>query len=160
MSSPSDMPWDPPSAEELQRLLPRSEIRRLLGRGGMGAVYQGRQVRLDRDVAIKLLPAPLANDADGLNFAARFEREARSMAKLDHPSIVSVYEFGQTSDGQLYYVMEYVDGMDIHRFLRHHGGWLSQGDALAIIAHVLDALVYAHAQGIIHRDIKPENVLL
>ncbi len=162
MSSPSSsgMPWEPPSPEELHRLLPQYEISRLLGRGGMGAVYQGRQTRLQRDVAIKLLPASLANDPDGANFAARFEREARAMAKLDHPSIVSVYDFGQTIEGQLYFVMEYVDGMDIHRFLRHHGGWLSQGDALAIIAHVLDALVYAHGQGIIHRDIKPENILL
>lgn len=95
-----------------------------------------------------------------MNFVARFEQEAKAMAKLDHPAIISVFDFGETSEGQLYFVMEFVEGMDIHQYLNHHGGRLNQDDALAIIAHVLDALEYAHSHGIVHRDIKPANILL
>tara|TARA_R110000850_G_scaffold3926_2_gene18677 strand:- start:124 stop:3600 length:3477 start_codon:yes stop_codon:yes gene_type:complete len=141
-------------------MLPQYEISGIIGRGGMGAVYRGRQAKLDRDVAIKLLPETLAQGDDELNFAARFEQEARAMAKLDHPSIISVFDFGETSDGQLYFVMEFIDGMDIHQYLQHHNGKLEQDEALSITAHVLDALEYAHRHGIVHRDIKPANVLL
>ncbi len=157
-SSPNQ--WEPPSPEALQAMLPQYEISAIIGRGGMGAVYRGRQTKLDRDVAIKLLPESLGEDADGMNFTARFEQEAKAMAKLDHPAIISVFDFGETSEGQLYIVMEFVEGMDIHQYLQHHGGKLIQEDALAIIAHVLDALDYAHSQGIVHRDIKPANILL
>ncbi len=152
--------WEPPSAEALQAMLPQYEISAIIGRGGMGAVYRGRQAKLDRDVAIKLLPETLAEGADEMNFVARFEQEAKAMAKLDHPAIISVHDFGETSEGQLYIVMEFVEGMDIHQYLQYHGGKLIQEDAIAIIAHVLDALDYAHAHGIVHRDIKPANVLL
>src|SRR5690606_12267305 len=92
--------------------------------------------------------------------AKRFEQEARAMAKLDHPGIVSVYDFGETAEGHLYFVMEFVDGMDIHQYLKHHEGRVPQEHALSIAAHVLDALEYAHAHGIVHRDIKPANILL
>ncbi|MEX2577524.1 MAG: serine/threonine-protein kinase [Verrucomicrobiales bacterium] len=132
----------------------------LLGRGGMGAVYKGRQTHLDRAVAIKLLSETFTEGADELNFASRFKQEARAMASLDHPAIVSVHDFGETSEGQLYFVMEFIDGMDIHQYLHHHGGALLQDHALAIVCHVLDALDYAHERGIVHRDIKPANVLL
>ncbi|MDF1659974.1 MAG: serine/threonine-protein kinase, partial [Verrucomicrobiales bacterium] len=152
--------WEPPSPESLQTMLPQYDVSAIIGRGGMGAVYRGRQAKLDRDVAIKLLPESLSDDDEGMNFVARFEQEAKAMAKLDHPAIISVHDFGETSEGQLYFVMEFVEGMDIHQYLKHHGGKLSQDDALAIIAHVLDALEYAHSHGIVHRDIKPANILL
>ena len=141
-------------------MLPQYEITTILGRGGMGAVYKGRQVKLNRDVAIKLLPETLAEGDDEMNFVARFEQEAQAMANLDHPAIVSVYDFGETETGQCYFVMEFIDGMDIHQYLKANGGQLSQEHALAIASHVLDALEYAHSHGIVHRDIKPANVLL
>ncbi len=159
-SRPSSSPWEPPLPEELQRMLPQYEITGILGRGGMGAVYKGRQAKLDRIVAIKVLPETFTKGEDQLNFAKRFEQEAKAMAKLDHSAILSVYDFGETAKGQLYFVMEFVDGMDIHQYLKHHGGKLPQEHALSICAHVLDALEYAHAHGIVHRDIKPANILL
>lgn len=95
-----------------------------------------------------------------MNFAARFLQEARAIAKLDHPAIISVYDFGEISAGQLYFVMEFVDGMDIHQCLNLHEGRIPPESALSITAHVLDALDYAHRQGIVHRDIKPPNIML
>ncbi len=159
-TNPTSSSWEPPAPEDLQRLLPQYEISGILGRGGMGAVYKGRQASLERDVAIKVLPETFTKGEDELNFAARFKQEARAMAKLDHPAIISVHDFGETSEGQLYFVMEFVDGMDIHQYLHEHGGKLPQETALAIAAHVLDALEYAHGHGIVHRDIKPANILL
>jgi len=141
-------------------MLPQYEISEIIGRGGMGAVYKGRQAKLNRTVAIKLLPETFTKGNDELNFAKRFEQEAQAMANLDHPAIISVHDFGETANGQLYFVMEFVDGMDVHQYLQHHGGKLPQESALSITAHVLDALDYAHSQGIAHRDIKPANILL
>jgi formylglycine-generating enzyme required for sulfatase activity/serine/threonine protein kinase len=158
--SASTSDWEPPLPEDLQRMLPQYEITGILGRGGMGAVYKGRQAKLDRVVAIKLLPETFSKGEDDLNFAARFLQEARAMARLDHPGIISVYDFGETSEGQLYFVMEFIDGMDIHQYLKSHGGKLPQESAASIVAHVLDALDYAHSQGIVHRDIKPANIML
>ena len=154
--------WEPPSPGELQAMLPQYEISAVIGRGGMGAVYKGRQVKLNRTVAIKLLPETFTRGEDELNFAKRFEQEAQAMAmaNLDHPAILSVYDFGETAEGQLYFVMEFIDGMDIHQYLKLHGGKLPQEHALSIAAHVLDAVEYAHSQGIVHRDIKPANILL
>jgi serine/threonine protein kinase/formylglycine-generating enzyme required for sulfatase activity len=147
--------WQPPTPEELAALLPQYEIEALLGRGGMGAVYRGRQAALDRAVAIKLLPAELAADAE---FMSRFQREARTLAKLQHPGIVAVHDFGQTSQGHLYFVMEFVNGTDLARLI--HGPGVNPAQALEVIAQVCEALQYAHSQGVIHRDIKPANVLL
>jgi hypothetical protein len=110
---------------------------------------------LDRIVAIKLLPADLG---DKQGFAARFEREAHAMAKLNHPNIITVFDYGRTSEGRLYYVMEYVDGRNLSEVIRGEGVDASQ--ALAIAAQLCDALAYAHAEGVVHRDIKPANVLL
>ena len=149
--------WQPPTPEHLQELLPAYEILSIIGKGGMGAVYQGRQKSLDRLVAIKLLP-PEAADND-MEFVARFKNEARTMAKMNHPAIVHVYDFGETTDGQLYIVMEYIDGTDVAKMIQSQGR-LPPEHALAITAHVCDALQYAHTHGVVHRDIKPANILL
>ncbi|MDZ4403462.1 protein kinase [Prosthecobacter sp.] len=149
--------WQPPSVEELQVLLPQYEITKLLGRGGMGAVYQGRQLNLDRAVAIKILPPGLDEVDD--SYAERFKNEARAMARLNHPGIVAVHDSGEAADGTLYIVMEYVEGTDVSRMVARQGR-LPAEHALAITAHVCDALQYAHERGIIHRDIKPANIML
>ena len=147
--------WTPPAPEDLARLLPQYQIESLLGRGGMGAVYKGRQTGLDRAVAIKLLPSEMAADAQ---FVTRFQREARTLARLQHPGIVAVHDFGQTSEGHLYFVMEFVDGTDLAHII--HGVGLEPPQVLEVITQICDALQYAHTQGVIHRDIKPANVLL
>ena len=149
--------WEAPGSEELAAMLPQYEIEGLLGRGGMGAVYGGRQVELDRRVAIKILPANLGHD--GQDYAARFKLEARAMARLKHPGIVTVYDFGQTAEGLLYFVMEFVEGMDVQAMIAREGR-LHSANAIAIAAHVCEALHYAHSHGIIHRDIKPANVIV
>ena len=155
-SKPSG-PWVPPTAEELHAILPQYEIVKMLGRGGMGAVYMGRQTALDRPVAIKILSGALEESDQG--FTERFKNEARAMGKLNHPAIVSVYEFGQHDSGLLYIVMEYVDGTDVAKMIAAKGR-LHTEHAMAITAHVCDALAYAHERGIIHRDIKPANIMV
>ena len=155
---PSSHPeWTPPAPEEIQRLLPDYEVQSLVGRGGMGAVYRGVQRSLDRAVAIKVLPPEVA-DRDP-QFAARFKQEAKAMAKLSHPNIVPVHDFGQTPDGLLYFVLDFVDGTDLHQIIRSEGH-LSPKIAAAIISQVCDALEFAHEHGIVHRDIKPSNVMV
>jgi serine/threonine protein kinase/formylglycine-generating enzyme required for sulfatase activity len=149
--------WEPPAVEELQAGFPQYEIVAILGRGGMGAVYQGRQKSLDRLVAIKILPPGFEEDME--NLAARFEREGKAMARFKHPGIVAVYDAGQTSDGLLYFIMEYVEGTDVGQMLATQGR-LPVEQALTIATHVCAALDYAHQHGVIHRDIKPSNVLL
>ena len=149
--------WLPPSPEELQKLLPQYEISALIGRGGMGAVYRGRQSNLDRAVAIKILP-PGLDDTDA-TFSERFRNEALAMAKLNHPGLVAVYDFGKTKNGMLYIVMEFVDGTDVAHMMAKKGR-LSSEHAMAITAHVCDALKYAHERGIVHRDIKPANIMV
>lgn len=150
-------PWTPPAAEELQPHFPQYEIRSLLGRGGMGAVYLAWQKSLSRHVAIKVMP-PVAKDADH-SYAERFKQEARSMAQLNHPGIIAVYDAGETAEGLLYFVMEYIEGTDVHQMVAAAGKLLPE-HALAITAHVCEALAYAHAAGIIHRDIKPANIMV
>ncbi|HBJ86927.1 MAG TPA: hypothetical protein DDZ88_24325 [Verrucomicrobiales bacterium] len=159
-AKPSTSPagrWEPPTAEELQKLLPQYEITALLGRGGMGAVYKGRQIALDRPVAIKILSNTL-EEADA-SFAERFKNEARALGKLSHPGIVGVYDFGEAANGLLYIVMEFIDGTDVARMLAQQKR-LHTEHAMAITAHVCDALAYAHERGIIHRDIKPANIMV
>ena len=149
--------WVPPTAEHLGKLLPQYDIECILGFGGMGAVYKGKQKSLDRTVAIKILP-PGLEDEDA-SYVDRFKNEARIMAKLDHPAIVPVYDFGETTEGQLYIVMSFVDGTDVQKMLQQQGRLPSE-HALAVTAHVCDALKYAHEHGVIHRDIKPANILI
>lgn len=149
--------WQPPTPERLAQLLPQYHIEALIGRGGMGAVYKGTQKALERPVAIKILP-PEVDDEDA-SYTERFKNEAKIMARLEHPAIVPVYDFGETSEGQLYFVMGFINGTDIHQMIQSQGR-LPPEHALAITAHVCDALGYAHQHGIIHRDIKPSNILI
>jgi serine/threonine protein kinase len=145
----------PPEPEELAKQFPQLEILELLGQGGMGAVYKARQKQLDRLVALKILP-PEVGQTEA--FAERFTREARSMARLNHPRIVTVYEFGHTEEGLYYFIMEFVDGTDLRRVI--HAGQLGADEALAIVPQICEALQYAHEEGVVHRDIKPENIML
>ncbi len=144
----------PPSFSELSALFPQLEILECLGRGGMGAVYKARQPRLERFVALKILAPEKQNDPQ---FAERFEREARALARLNHPNIVTVFDFGEVS-GQFYLLMEYVDGMTLRQLLQT--GKIAPAEALNIVPKICEALQFAHEQGIVHRDIKPENILL
>lgn len=149
--------WTPPSIERLQEVLPAYEVIELLGAGGMGAVYKARQKSLKRLVAIKILPTAGADD--DFQFVERFRNEAETLAQMNHPAIVNVYDFGETPNGLLYFVMEFVDGTDVHKMIQSSGK-LSAEHALSITAHVCDALAYAHRHGVIHRDIKPANILI
>lgn len=144
----------PPAVEELARLFPQLEVIGCLGRGGMGAVYKARQPRLDRFVALKILAPEKQNDPQ---FAERFEREARVLARLSHPNIVSVYDFGEVQ-GRYYLIMEFVDGLTLRQVMQL--GKVSPAEALELVPKICEALQYAHGQGIVHRDIKPENILL
>ena len=146
--------FEPPTPEELAQKFPQLEILELLGRGGMGAVYKARQKQLDRLVALKILPPGVSHDP---SFAKRFEREAKALAKLQHPHIVTLYEFGEAA-GQFYFLMEFVDGVNLRQLL--HGERIAPKEALAIVPQICDALQFAHDRGIVHRDIKPENILL
>src|ERR1700728_1309653 len=144
----------PPAIGEMARLFPQLEILELVGKGGMGAVYKARQKQLNRFVALKILPPGIGGEPA---FAQRFTREAQALAQLNHPGIVTLYEFGETS-GQFYFLMEFVDGVNLRQLLA--GGRVSPREALAIVPQICDALQFAHDQGIVHRDIKPENILL
>jgi serine/threonine protein kinase len=154
----------PPEAQELSdfadiecvaALLPQYEFLQPLGQGGMGSVYLARQPTLDRLIAVKILSAQVADQSA---FAQQFKLEARSMARLIHPNIVAVFESGQTSIGQLYYVMEYVHGHSLHTLIQKHA--LRRESIPGIISQLCEALQYAHEHGVIHRDIKPANILV
>jgi serine/threonine-protein kinase len=123
-----------------------------LGQGGMGRVFRAHDDRLGRDVAVKVLRPESAADPD---FRARFAREARTLARLEHPGIVGIYDFGTTPAGESYIVMQLVSGGSLAERLP-----LPAGEAVVIARQICDALAYAHARGVIHRDIKPENVLM
>lgn len=146
--------FTPLPVSEVARLFPQLEILEFIGRGGMGAVYKARQPNLDRTVALKILPPGKSGDPSS---SERFNREARALARLNHPNIVAVHEFGQVGELR-YLVMEYVDGVNLRRMERTER--LAPRQALAIIPQICDALQYAHDEGVVHRDIKPENVLL
>ena len=171
----------PPKPEELARYFPQLEILEFIGQGGMGAVYKVRQKELDRIVALKILPPGIGGDPA---FAGRFAREAKALAKLNHPGIVTLYEFGNVGQASrlsyervsasgsaaapppaggtpallYYFLMEFVDGVTLRQLL--NAGRVSPREALAIVPQICDALQFAHDQGIVHRDIKPENILL
>ena len=127
----------------------------MIGRGAMGAVYEAHQIALDRKVAIKLLPLEISGDEV---FVERFRREARALARLNHPNIISVYEFGSTLAGHLFFVMEFVAGANLREMI--HGPGVAPAQAVEIFGGVCDALAYAHGKGVVHRDIKPANVMV
>ncbi|MFN0079009.1 MAG: protein kinase domain-containing protein [Prosthecobacter sp.] len=145
----------PPSLEEVSAAFPQLEILELIGQGGMGCVFKARQPKLNRLVALKLLPASLA-ERDAA-FAGRFEREGQLLARLHHPNIVAVHDSG-TAGEFFYLIMEFVDGVNLRQAMRARR--FTPVQALAIVPHICDALQYAHDEGVLHRDIKPENILL
>jgi predicted Ser/Thr protein kinase len=147
-----------PSAEFLDfqaALAGEYSLQRELGRGGMGIVYLARDVQLDRDVAIKVLPAHLARTVESRE---RFVREARTAAGLSHPHIVPIHRVGEAR-GFVFFVMSYVEGETLGERLRARGP-LPPADAMRVLREVAWALAYAHGRGIVHRDIKPDNILL
>jgi serine/threonine protein kinase len=163
---------EPPALAELAAAFPQLEIIELIGRGGMGFVFKARQPKLDRFVALKILPRHLADDP---RFAERFAREGRLLAKLNHPNIVTVHDFGTARDSEspspnsetpnpishppfYYLLMEYVDGVNLRQAMR--ASRFTPAQALAIVPAICEALQYAHDEGVLHRDIKPENILL
>ena len=148
-------PFDVPSVEEMAALLPQYAFEKLAAFGGMGAVYRGRQVSLDRPVAIKILPPEFGRQED---FAERFKSEARAMAKLNHTHIVGVYDFGITKEGHLYLVMEWVEGQTLHTLI--HNGSIPVRKAASLAMQLCDALAFAHHHKILHRDIKPGNIMI
>jgi serine/threonine protein kinase len=131
-------------------------IEQLLGRGGMGTVYRARDVRCDRIVALKVIHTDLIGDAEA---GQRFIRDAQIAARLHHPAIVAVQDFGTFGDTGAYLVMELVRGEDLRRVLQREGR-LEPRPALSILTAVCGAVEAAHREGVLHRDLKPENILL
>ena len=127
----------------------------LLGRGGMADVYRAEDERLGREVALKAVPPEFARDPERIE---RFQREVRAAAGLDHPGIVTVYEFGQ-GEGQHFYTMSLMRGGDLKARIRAHTEGMSPDEARRVVAAVAQALDYAHRRGFVHRDVKPENIL-
>jgi predicted Ser/Thr protein kinase len=147
-----------PSAEflDLQAALAGEySLQRELGRGGMGVVYLARDVQLDRDVAIKVLPTHLARDTTARE---RFVREARTAAGLSHPNIVPIHRVGEAG-GFVFFVMSYVEGETLGERLRTSGP-LPPAEATRVLREVAWAVAYAHGRGIVHRDVKPDNIML
>jgi tRNA A-37 threonylcarbamoyl transferase component Bud32 len=144
----------PPSLEAVAAVFPHLEILEFIGQGGMGFVYKARQPKLDRCVALKLLQQKPGSDP---SFNERFHREARVLARLSHPNIVAVHDFGQAANF-FYLLMEFVDGVNLRQAMR--AGRFTSAQALALVPKICDALQYAHEEGVLHRDIKPENILL
>ena len=140
--------------DELAALFPELEIVEQVGTGGMGVVYKAKQKQLDRLVAVKLVRPDLCDDPA---FAERFTREARAMARLSHPAIINVFDFGQR-ENFYFFIMEFVDGANLRQLVR--SGELDSKAALAVVPQICEALQYAHDEGIVHRDIKPENIML
>jgi len=151
---PAQIEFVAPSLEELAPLFPAYELEAFIAQGGMGAVYKARQKSLDRAVAIKILPREFGNDPQ---FRASFQDEAKAMARLNHPNLISVYDFGDV-DGMLYIIMEFVQGKAL--FYSIHQKIIPPEIALPMVSTISKGLAHAHAGGIIHRDIKPANILL
>ena len=143
-----------PTREEIETAFPEFEVQEMIGHGGMGAVFRVRQRKLDRTVALKVLPRSLAADPA---FAERFHREARALAKLNHPNIVTVHDFGEQG-GWYFLLMELVDGVNLRQAMQSNR--FTPEQALEIVPKICEALQFAHGEGVLHRDIKPENILL
>ena len=143
-----------PSPEYLGELLPQYGIESLIAQGGVGAVYKARQLSLDRHVAIKVLLYEFGGDAE---FRESFTTEAKAMARLNHPNLLGVFDYG-TVDGMPYIVMEYVNGQSLHEAAWNQA--IEPSQAVAIVKGICDGLAHAHRHDIVHRDIKPSNILL
>lgn len=147
--------WTPPPVASLVQAVPGIDIVRLIGRGSMGAVYEARQVSLDRRVAVKILPEDLALDE---GFVSRFRLEGRLLARLQHPQIVTVLDSGESRDGHPFLLMEFIDGESLNQRLER--GRVDADEALELLLKVAGAVAAAHERGIAHRDLKPANILL
>jgi serine/threonine-protein kinase len=134
----------------------RYHIEKKLGEGGMGAVYLGEHVKMGRKSAIKVMTQSMANDPEAI---ARFNREAANAARINHPNVCAIYDFGETDDGLIYLAMEFIEGESLNDTL-HREGALSPARAADILKQTADALHIAHELGIVHRDLKPDNIML
>src|SRR5512142_308493 len=143
-------------ARDIQPQLDKYELRSVLGRRGMATVYLARDKRLGRNVAIKIVHRHLRDD---LEIGTRFVREARAVAKLQHPNIVEVFDVSEPGELERYLVVELVEGVSLRRFIAENGRMPAE-IAAALAIEIADALEHAHQNGVIHRDIKPENVLI
>lgn len=143
-----------PEPADLAPLFPGYEIHNLIATGGMGAVYCAVQKSLDRTVALKILPRELSKDAA---FCAGFEAEAKAMARLNHPNLIGVYDFGEVQ-GMLYIIMEFVPGKSVYHSA--YGKTIDPREVIRLVTGICNGLAHAHENGIIHRDIKPSNILL
>jgi len=150
----SDNSFHAPSPEYLAQLLPQYDIEFFIAQGGMGAVYKGRQISLDRDIAIKILPQEVGQSVE---FQESFISEAKAMARLNHPNLLGVFDYGMV-EGMSYIVMEYVDGGSLHQAAWNQA--VEAVQAVTIVKGICDGLSHAHKNGIVHRDIKPSNILL
>jgi serine/threonine protein kinase len=145
--------------ELIGKTLNRYKITHLLGEGGMGAVFKAQDLTLQRNVAVKIMHPHFARRTD---FRDRFLQEARTAARMDHPGIVQVYDFGQDQD-MLYIIMEFIPGANLQSMLKElkdAGRWIRLDEAVGLLRQVAGALDYAHNQGVLHRDIKPANIML
>lgn len=154
MSDSSQIIFQAPEIDQLAPLFPAYHIECLIATGGMGAVYRAVQKSLDRTVAIKILPREFSQDP---NFCTIFEAEAKSMARLNHPNLIGVYDFGEVN-GMLFIIMEFVPGQSL--FHSTHAQAIDPKEVMRLISAVCSGLAHAHENGIIHRDIKPSNILL
>jgi eukaryotic-like serine/threonine-protein kinase len=134
----------------------RYHISKKLGEGGMGAVYLGEHVKMGRKSAIKVIAQSMAEDADAI---ARFNREAANAARINHPNVCGIYDFGETDDGLIYLAMEFVEGQALTTVLDREGA-LAPKRAADILRQTADALQAAHDLGIVHRDLKPDNIMI
>lgn len=146
--------FQPPTPEELNPYFPAFHVTDFIAQGGMGAVFKATQISLERPVAIKILPYELGLD---IEFSSSFEAEAKAMAKLSHPNLVQVYDFGNI-DGMLYIIMEFVPGRSLYDSA--HKKSVNMSEAARLISAMCRGLDHAHKSGLIHRDIKPGNVLI
>lgn len=145
--------------ELIGKTIARYRILALLGEGGMGAVFKAHDLTLQRDVAVKVMHLHFARQAD---FKERFLQEARVAARLDHPCIVQVFDFGQTNS-MLYIVMKYIPGDNLSKMLQElqsQGKWIDLSEAVHLVRLVAEALHYAHQHDVLHRDIKPGNIMI
>jgi len=144
------------AAADLTGRIGKYDILRPLGRGAMGVVYLAHDTVLERDVALKVMAAQIADDA---TLKGRFEREAKAVAKMTHPNVVTVFDLGYHTDGSPFIAMELLKGQDLHTALRQGEG-MSLERKVAVIVEVLAGLAHAHQAGIVHRDIKPANIFI